>query len=189
MPSRFKSISLFLVKLVGWTLVFAGVYYLTAAVYARMVLTIANLLANLALPLKILPYQQVMVVISPQASGPIGIPYELAKIGLSAIFAPALVLATVGFSISGILRALAALVIMILLGALEISSIVFFYLSHPANTAISLGLSDGITHAIGLLYRFFDRMSYALFPFLAWFLTCSDVIAKLVPGRGRAQSQ
>jgi hypothetical protein len=174
-----------LLRFAGWSVVFSILYYLSTEVYAIVVVYLGEGITNLLVPVAIDPSAQGFVVTNPDAREPMGVPYSLSLIGLNAIFAPALVMTTVGASLGGILRAGLSLVIMVVLHAVEVSSIVLFHISHPDNTAISLGYSDAIVASIQWVYRFLDRMSYALFPFLAWALACPDVIADLLRLRNR----
>lgn len=180
---RLQTFISYLLRFAGWSVVFSVLYYLGTEVYAIVVVYLGESITNLLVTLAIDPSAHGFIVTTPSAREPMGVPYSLSLIGLNAIFAPALVMTTVGANFGGALRAGFSLVIMVVLHAVEVSSIVFFHISHPENTAFSLGYSDAVVASIQWVYRFFDRMSYALFPFLAWALACPDVIADLVRSR------
>jgi len=169
----------YLLRFAGWSLVLSVVYYLAADVYAVLVVSLGEWMTNLLVPITLNAASRGLILTTPEASAPMGVPYSLALVGLNSVFAPALVLTTVGASFSGALRAGLSLVIMVVFHATEVTSIVLFHISHPENTAISLGYADAMVALIQWVYRFIDRMSYALFPFLAWALACPDVIADL----------
>lgn len=173
---------------VGWSVLFALVYFLVFDYYAALVVRVADVFTDIVVPVTILPHPKGLVITSPEARQSIGAPYSLYLIGLNAIFAPALVLTTVGLTLGGVLRAVAAVLIMLILHAINIMAVVLFYLSHPGNAVIALGFSESTVATIGWIYRFFDRMGYGLFPFLAWAIVCRDVIARLVSTRDRSPS-
>ncbi len=173
-------------RFVGWSLLCALVYFLIFDYYASLVVRVADVLTDAVIPITIQPHPRGLVITSPNARQPIGIPYSLYLIGLNAIFAPALVLTTAGLTLGGAMRAVAAVLIMLILHAINVMLIVMFYVSHPDNTSIVLGFSEPTVATIGWVYRFFDRMGYTLFPFLAWAIVCPDVIARLVSTRDRS---
>jgi hypothetical protein len=178
-----KRLGAYLLTFVGWSLVFSIVYYFAADVYAVLVVSLGEWMTNLLVPINLETASRGFVLTTPEAREPMGVPYSLSLIGLNSIFAPALVMTTVGVNFGGVLRAGLSLVIMAALHAMEVMSIVLFHISHPENTAIALGYSDAMVSLIQWFYRFIDRMSYALFPFLAWALACPDVIADLFRSR------
>lgn len=186
LPAR---LGLSLLRFSGWSLFFALVYSMTADYYAEMVVAIADWFTSFFVPISLETNPRGLVATSPDASYPMGIPYSLRLIGLNAIFAPALALATIGASLRGILRACFALFIMALFHGVEVSSIVLFHVSHPDNTAISLGYPDAIVSSIQWTYRFLDRMSYALFPFLAWAIACPEVVSSLFLPRNKLEDK
>jgi hypothetical protein len=172
-------ISQYLLRFAGWSVFFVVIYHIAFDDYAAVVVQLADVLTDLIVPVSIQSELRGLVVYSPEASHPMGVPYSLYQIGLNAIFAPALVLATTGMTTSGAIRSVAAILVMILLHSVEVWSIVLFHISHPENTAIALGLADSTVSTIAWFYRFLDRMAYAFFPFLAWIITSGDVIARL----------
>lgn len=172
-------------RFIGWSLLFALVYFLVFHYYASLVVRVADVVTDVVIPITIQPHPKGLVITSPKALQPIGVPYSLYLIGLNAIFAPALVLTTTGLTLGGALRSVAAVLIMLILHVINIMLIVMFYVSHPDNASIVLGFSEPMVATIGWVYRFFDRMGYALFPFLAWAIVCPDVIARLVSTHDR----
>jgi len=177
---RPKKLSHLLAAFVGWVGLFAIVYHVGSAQYASVMVWLAERFADLLVAVSMRPHPQGLVVLAAEARQPIGVPYSLYQIGLNAIFAPALVLVTVGVSASGLLRTVAAILIVLLLQAFEVVSIVLFHLSHPDNLAINLGWPEATVSLIGWVYRFIDRMAYAFFPFFAWFVVCLDVLFQLL---------
>jgi hypothetical protein len=174
-PAKF---SRYLIRFAGWSFFFVVIYYLAFDDYAAIVVQLAEVLTDLIVPVSIQIQPRGLVVYSPEARHPMGVPYSLYQIGLNAAFAPALVLATTGMTTSGAIRSVAAISIMIMLHSVEVWSIVLFHISHPENTAIALGFADSTVSAIAWFYRFLDRMAYAFFPFLAWVVTSGDLIAR-----------
>ncbi|MGB5736755.1 MAG: hypothetical protein WBM40_20180 [Thiohalocapsa sp.] len=183
-PAQLKP---YLLRFVGWSLFFAVIYAAIANDYAAAVVRMADLFTNVFTPVTLDPNPRGLVANSPSAKYPMGIPYTLTVIGLNAIFAPALVLTTVRSAVSGALRAALSMIIMVILHAGEVTLIILFHLSHPDNAAVSLGYSDTVVSSIQWVYRFIDRMSYALFPFLAWAIACPDVIAQFFASRAQSE--
>ena len=171
-------ISRYLFRFAGWSVFFVVIYYLAFDDYAAVVVQLAEVMTNLVVPAEIQIQPKGLVIYSPEATQPMGVPYSLYQIGLNAVFAPALVLATTGMTASGAIRSVAAILVMILLHSVEVWSIMLFHISHPDNTSIALGFADATVSTIGWFYRFLDRMAYALFPFLAWIITSGDPIAR-----------
>lgn len=176
----------FLARLLGWTLVFAALYYWFAPFYMGAVLALADLWVDAVFPLSLMAHPHGIVVMSATAPEPMGLPYRLDAIGLNLIFAPALVLATLGAHWSALPRAAAAILIMLLLHSLQILLILLFYLIHPDNTLMSVAPPPAAAAAIRWSYSLLDRMGYALFPFLAWAITCPRVLAGTL-GRSAVQ--
>lgn len=172
---------------VVWSLAFAILYHEAFGAYEGLVLQLTGYTARLFVPLSLAPHPQGVVVSIQGVEQPFGMPYDFFAIGINVIFAPALVLATYGTTISGGVRALGSILIMIAFHVVEMLSIVLFYLSNPENPMFSLGWGAAATTAAYWLYEFLDTMSYALFPFLAWMLVCPDVLGKLF--RRLAQSE
>lgn len=172
-------LSRYLLWFVAWSIIFAVLYNLTAGPYASLVVRIADFFTDAVVPVTLEPHPRGLIIMSPEARQPIGAPYSLYIVGLNVIFAPALVLTTVGATLNGGVRALGSIVIMILLTAVKIMSIVLFYLSNPDNAMIDLGFSDATVAVLASSYKFMDRMAYAFFPFLAWAIVCPDVIVRL----------
>jgi hypothetical protein len=177
--SALKRLSGYLLRFAGWSLLFALLYSLVTRDYMRLIVFLADVLTNLVVPVTMQAAYPGLVINSPLATSAIGAPYSLTGIGLNLIFAPALVLATVGLSKEAPWRVLVAILIMMGLHAIQITSIAMFYLSHPDNASIALGYSESTVTALGWAYRFIDRMSYALFPFVAWALVCLDRLGEL----------
>jgi hypothetical protein len=173
-----KRLSGYFLSFAGWSAVFALLYHLGADFYANMLVIIAEMLTNNVLPVSMQTHPNGFVVFSPEARGPMGVPYRLYLIGLNVIFAPALVLTTFGVSTTGAVRALIAILIVILLQAIQVVFIVLFSASHPDNALFSLDYSDFTVAAIAWTSTFMDRMGYALFPFLAWAIVSSDLIRR-----------
>lgn len=173
-------------RFVGWSIAFAVLYLTLMDDYGRVIVAAGELLVNLQVPLSLVPHPRGILATSPAVSEPMGVPYSVSLIGLNVIFAPALVLATLGMTLDAAVRVLLAILIMIGLQAVEIWSILMFYLSHPDNTWMSLEFSESAVTAYAWIYRFLDRMCYVLFPFLAWAIVCPDVIGRLLsPGDER----
>jgi hypothetical protein len=128
--------------LFGWALVFGALYVLAFPVYRAAVLAVAELLIRPLAIVSLAPHEAGLVVASPQASAPMGVPYDLFSIGLNVVFAPALVLALMPLSFGALARALGAVGIMIALHGLQVGSIVAYYVAHPDNTLFALGLSS-----------------------------------------------
>jgi hypothetical protein len=173
-------------RFIAWSLLFALVYFLVFDYYESLVVRVAEVFTDIAVPVTIQPHPKGLVITSPKARQPMGAPYSLYLIGLNVIFAPALVMTTVGLTLGGALRSVTAVSIMLILHAINVMLVVLFYVSHPDNPSIVLGFSEPTVATIGWIYRFFDRMGYALFPFLAWAIVCPDVIARLVSTRDRS---
>lgn len=171
-----------------WALVFAALYVAAFPVYRSGVLAIAELLIRPLATVSLAPHEAGLVVASPQASVPMGVPYDLFSIGLNVVFAPALVLALMPLSFGALARALGAIGIMIALHGLQVGSIVAYYVAHPDNSLFALGLSSQAVGGVEAVYRFLDKMSYALFPLVAWGLICPDVLARLLAAAAPAPS-
>ena len=182
-----KKLSGYFLSFIAWSAVFAVLYHLGADVYANVLVVTAETLTNLVLPVTIHPNPNGFVVFSSEASAPMGVPYRLYLIGLNVIFAPALVLTTLGANESGAVRALLAVLIVLLLQAIEVVSIVLFSASHPDNTLFSLGFSATTVQSIAWVYKFLDRMAYALFPFIAWAIVASDLLRRGSSGPGSTE--
>ncbi len=174
-PAKFSQ---YILRFAGWSVFFVVIYYLAFDDYAAVVVQLAEVLTDLVVPVSIQIQPRGLVVYSPAASHPMGVPYSLYQIGLNVVFAPALVLATTGMTVSGAIRSVAAILVMIVFHSTEVWSIVLFHISHPDNAAIALGFADSTISTIAWFYRFLDRMAYAFFPFLAWVITSGDLIAR-----------
>lgn len=164
----------------GWTVVFAGLYYWGSDVYIRLVLAAADVLTDTIIPVTLQSHPKGIVVLSPAAQQPMGMPYSMFLTCLNAIFAPALVLTTVGVAWGGIFRASLAILVMLGLHSINASTIVLFHVSHPENPLFDLNLSHQATAVFAWTYQFFDRMAYAFFPLLAWAIVCPDVISDYI---------
>lgn len=172
MPS--KRVSRYLLAFVGWSLLVFGLYHLGADVYARTLLVAADAVTDVFVPVTLGFHPNGVVILSPEASAPMGTPYRLYLIGLNVIFAPALVLTTFGLTTQGAVRSLLAIAIVMALQAIQVALIVLFTVTHPDNELFELGFSRASVAVIDWSYTFFDRMGYALLPFIAWALVSFD---------------
>jgi hypothetical protein len=176
-------LSMLILRFAGLSLGFAALYALGTDYYAQLVVNTADLLTSLVLPVTIETHPHGFVVYSPEAKQPMGVPYRLTVIGLNIIFAPALVLTTLGVSLSAVARTLISLLVMVFLHGVEVTSIILYQASHPDNAAFALHFSDAALTVVQFFYRFLDRMAYALFPFLAWAIACPETIASFFQSR------
>jgi hypothetical protein len=171
---QLNRLSKYLLQFLGWSAAFAVVYHFTADFYAGVLLSGADRLTDVVLPVTLRLHPNGFVAVSPEATGPMGMPYRLYLIGLNVVFAPALVLTTLGLNRQGVVRALLAVAIVMVLHTLQVVSIVLFSASHPDNVLFNLGYADLTVAVIAWIYKFMDRMGYALIPFMAWAVVCSD---------------
>ncbi len=164
-------------RLLGWVLAFAVLYYLWFPLYSKLFLWLAEPLLNAVL------LQPVELAAPPTgkgfevlvAEGALPFRFDLFSIALNLVFAPALVMTTVGFTTSGIVRSLAAIALMALFHALHVDIIVLHFLAqgHPL---FPQGVSPWVTSLIHWSYKFADKVANGFFPFLAWVIVCFDVL-------------
>jgi hypothetical protein len=102
-------------------------------------------------------------------------------IGLNVIFAPALVLTSIGANIQGVIRAGVAVLIVMLFQTIQVVAIVLFSATHPDNQLFNLHYSDALVASFAAVYFFLDRMGYALIPFTAWAIACADRLTTMTP--------
>lgn len=174
-------------RLLGWVIAFAGLYYLWFPLYSKLFLALAEPLLDAVL------VRPVELTAPPMGKGfqlivagrdTLPFRFDLFSVALNFIFAPALVMTTVGFTTSGVLRALAAIALMAVFHALHVSIIVLHFLAdgHPLFPA---GVAPWVVGLIHWLYKFADKVANGFFPFLAWVIVCFDVLVARLRGGGR----
>jgi hypothetical protein len=160
-----------------WTLLFVLLYVEAHHEYLTAVITVAGSITQTAFDLNLNLHRNGLVITGADVAEPLGLPYNFRTIGLNVIFAPALVLTTLGASIKGAIRAVVAILLMIVLHAMQALSIVLVYAVHPETSGLDLGFSSAsFATSVTWVYQFIDRMSYALFPFLVWGVLCAGAI-------------
>lgn len=160
------------------------VYYLFFPVYGRTVLTLTGLLlGTLTESPAIVSYaeQKGILVMSPAFEGVMMFKFDLFSICLNVIFAPALVVMTVGWKGWGWLRVCAAVLIMLLLHTSELVVTLLRFLTESSNPLIP-SASAGFAAFAKWLYSFLDKMGYTLFPFLAWLVVCANALSQWSSG-------
>jgi hypothetical protein len=169
-------------RAIGWFVLWTGLFvllYIEAnQEYLTAVIAVADSVTRAAFDLNLNLHPNGLVITGAGVAEPLGLPYNFRTIGLNVVFAPALVLATLGASIAGAIRAAIAILLMIVLHAAQTLSIVLVYAVHPDTSGLDLGFaSAAFATSVTWVYQFIDRMSYALFPFLVWAVLCPDAIA------------
>ena len=99
------------------------------------------------------------------------------------MFGSALVLATLGPTTAGWIRAALAALVMLLLHALHVATIALYFPLTQApipNPLIGENFSPALAAFIRWNYTFTDKMAYTLFPFLAWFSVCFGTVVNAV---------
>jgi hypothetical protein len=180
--SKARRLSGYLIKFLLWSGACYGLYYLLFPFYQALVLGGAELVMDLTFrDIGLKPIEGGGFLLGDPLSrhvAPIG--FNLFLIGLNLIFAPALVLTTLGATASGVLRAFAAVAIMALLHIAQVVSILYFFLTHARNTMIPTDFSPFVMQAAPAIYTFFDKMAEAMFPFTVWLLLCFGTLASWV---------
>ncbi len=172
-------------RLLAWVLAFAGLYYLWFPLYLKLFLALAEPLLDTvlgrAVTLGAPPTGKGFSLVVAGFDQPLAFRFDLFSIALNWVFAPALVMTTMGFTTSGVLRALAAIVLMAGFHALHLDIIVLHFLAqgHPLFPS---GVSSWVLSLIHWLYKFADKVANGFFPFLAWVIVCSDVLYRRLGG-------
>ena len=184
MKKRTTPIKHYLMAFLLWLGISTVVFYLGFSYYAQAVLFLAEQFIGLATPIGVnLDYaNRVGITLAyPGIPQPMIFRTNLFSITLNWIFAPALVLSTVTFSLKGraTLRVLGALLIMWVLHAVHVTLILLHFLTQATNPLIPPDFSPLLASFIDWLYVFVDKMGYTLFPFIAWLVVCFKDILDL----------
>jgi hypothetical protein len=180
--------SSYLLTLLGLSAAFYAVYYGLHLFYIDAVLWLAeHFLAWAFRPFALFDVAQGLVITDPQTQHAAGVPQDLFSIGANVVFAPALVIATLGAGRSGVLRAIAAVGLMAIFHALHVASIVLTFLASPQNDVFPLQFTPLGVSVIQGAWSFFDKAGYAFLPFVAWLLLCAGPITRFIGDRATAR--
>lgn len=110
----------------------------------------------------------------------LAVPCNLFVLVTNVIFAPSLVLATFGFTRKGFGRALAAIVIMIVVHALTIMIFVLDVINNQHGAYLPAPFPEPVVGFIQVVKHFLvTQFSYVLPPFLIWILLCFEPLSRL----------
>ncbi|HHB12789.1 MAG TPA: hypothetical protein ENK62_06280 [Chromatiales bacterium] len=172
-----------------WVLAFAGLYYLWFPLYSKLFLTLAEppleAVLGRAVELSTPPMGKGFSLLVAGSEEPLAFRFDLFSVALNWIFAPALVMTTVGFTTSGVVRALAAIALMAVFHALHVDIIVLHFLA-DGYPLFPRGVSPALLSLIHWLYKFADKVANGFFPFLAWVIVCFDVLYQRLWGPSEA---
>lgn len=182
----------YLLNFLLWSALLGFVHYAFFPSYAALLMTCADALlefiTGVALRLGPVPTEGIygsagFALLAPGMAQPFHYPHNLYSVTLNFMFAPALVLATLGTSVNAWLRAVAASLIMLLLHTLHVATIALYFPLTQAplpNPLINKDFPGWLAAFIRWNYTFTDKMGYTLFPFLAWFGVCFGRIVTLL---------
>ena len=108
--------------------------------------------------------------------------FDLFVLFLNLIFAPALVVTTIGLTPRGIRLALVAVAMMAALHVFHIVVLVLHFLSPTPNPVIR-DLSPTLGSFSHWAYELADKMGYTLFPFVVWAGLCAKEILQWAPAQ------
>ena len=165
-----------------WLLLFGLLYYVFAPTYIRLLLSFSNLGLDIFIhgqaSLFYVP-DKGLALAHAKLPGPLGFRYDIYSITLNVIFAPALVMTTLTPSKRAWLLVAVALLIMLFLQAYQLITIVLHFLVDNDVTATIVKVADRFKSFVHWNYTFTDKMSYTLFPFIAWFAVCCRTVIRL----------
>ncbi|MFO1350878.1 MAG: hypothetical protein U1F68_09460 [Gammaproteobacteria bacterium] len=181
--TKHNKISQYLLPFMGWLILFGGCYYVFFPTYSNLVLLLTSLILNsftaIGVSLFDVPGQGIGLIYA-NATTPLGFRYDLFSIALNAMFAPALVMTTLGPNANAIIRATIAIAIMILLHSFHVLTIILHFLVKSSNPILTAQLAPWLTSLIHWAYTFSDKMGYTFFPFIAWFMVCFGAILRFL---------
>lgn len=155
-------------------------YLLLHAYYGEAVLTVSGWLLRPFVEAPVTVFnsaQKGILLASPAFRGLMQFRYDLFSIGLNLIFAPALVIMTVGWKGRSWIRIAASIVVMLFLHACEVTVTFLRFLTEHGNPLIPMA-SSAYAAAAKWIYTFFDKMGYTLFPFIAWLVVCAGTLSQ-----------
>ena len=143
--------------------------------YLNLVLNIARVAVNIAFPsvdLTLVTVGEVALItlgVQVGSAHNIILSYDLFFIGLTGLFAPALVLASWGVNAQGIVRGVLAIGLLMVLQGLQITIFVLDFIREQTNTFIAVEFSDLINGIIETTRNFMgSQFGSVLIPFLVW---------------------
>lgn len=178
MSAKARLVRGFLLRLLAWSLVAGAAYVALLPHYQALVIWLAEGVLQIVHPVEIQTAQKGLIFQLAGIAQEVGLPYRLASIGVNVVFAVALVLATVGIGVSGLLRTAAAILLMAALHALQVASILLAFLVSDQNTTIAVEVAPAAATTVNALYKFLDKMGYAFMPLLVWFAVCIDYLGR-----------
>lgn len=174
----------------------SAVYFAFFSFYITPVLALAEALVNL-----IFPSIRLTALYSPAsleknlgvAIGSlvqIAVPCNLFVLVTNVLFAPSLVLATLGFTPSGLFRALAAVIIMVVFHALTVMIFVLDVVLKQHGAYLPVQFPELVGEFIQVIKHFLvTQFSYVLPPFLIWVLLCFAPLSRLFGGSGQPATE
>jgi hypothetical protein len=143
--------------------------------YLNLVLYIARVAINIVFPsidLTLVTVGEVALItlgVQVGSAHNVILSYDLFFIGLTGLFAPALVLATWGINAQGIVRGVLAIGFLILLQGFQITIFVLDFMREQTNTFIAVEFPDLISGIIEKTRNFMgSQFGSAMVPFLVW---------------------
>lgn len=196
MNPQTPSVKQFFLALLISLAVSSALYFSFFSFYITPVLTVAESLVNLFFPSIRLSALYSPTSLEKSLGVMIGgltrltVPCNLFVLVTNVIFAPSLVLATWGFTRSGLWRALAAVAIMIAWHALTVMIFVLDFLNNPQHAFFPAQFSALVIEFIQVMRHFLvTQFSYVLPPFLIWVLLCFEPLSRLLSGSGQPAAE
>ena len=170
-----RLLSRFSVILVISLAVGVPLYIACHTAYLNLVLYIARVAINIAFPsidltlVTLVEGALITLGVLVGSAHHIILSYDLFFIGLTGLFAPALVLATWGVNAQGIVRCVLAIGLLVLLQGFQITIFVLDFMREQTNTFIAVEFPDLIKSIIETTRNFMgSQFSSVLIPFLVW---------------------